>query len=419
MAKKKRKYRAELLDELLGGAKTQEEIFGPDGVLKQMTAAIVERALGAELGHHLDTERPKQGETERNRRNGASGKTLLTEQGPVPIDVPRDRLGTFEPQILPKHARRVEPLDDRILALYARGMSVRDIRAHLEELYGTEVSPELISRVTDAVWDEIREWQSRPLDATYAVVWLDALFVKMRDQGVVQNKAVYVAIGLRLDGRREVLGLWIDAAEGAKFWMRVLAELRSRGVQDVLICCCDGLKGFPQAIAAIFPKTVVQTCIVHQVRYSLSFVGWQHRRAAAAALRSIYTADSEATASHALAEFEQQWGSRYPTIGPSWRSSWSHLTAFLEFPPELRRMVYTTNAIESLNFQLRKIIKTKGHFPDADAATKLLFLALRNVEKSWNRGIKGWSAIYNQLVVYFGAERLNLETRGANRAQNS
>ncbi len=362
MARKKRKYRAELLDELLGGAKTQEEIFGPDGVLKQMTAAIVERALGAELGHHLDTERPKQGETERNRRNGASGKTLLTEQGPVPIDVPRDRLGTFEPQILPKHARRVEPLDDRILALYARGMSVRDIRAHLEELYGTEVSPELISRVTDAVWDEIREWQSRPLDATYAVVWLDALFVKMRDQGVVQNKAVYVAIGLRLDGRREVLGLWIDAAEGAKFWMRVLAELRSRGVQDVLICCCDGLKGFPQAIAAIFPKTVVQTCIVHQVRYSLSFVGWQHRRAAAAALRSIYTADSEATASHALAEFEQQWGSRYPTIGPAGVRR-GRTSPPSSSSPELRRMVYTTNAIESLNFQLRKSSRPRATFP--------------------------------------------------------
>jgi putative transposase len=285
--------------------------------------------------------------------------------------------------------------------------------------HAPEVSPELISRVTDAVWDEIREWQSRPLDSTYAVVWLDALFVKMRDQGAVQTKAVYVAVGLRLDGRREVLGLWIDGAEGAKFWMRVLAELRSRGVQDVLICCCDGLKGFPQAIAAIFPMSVVQTCIVHQVRYSLSFVGWKDRKHVAASLRAIYVADSEATATHALDQFEEKWGARYPTIAPSWRASWPHLTAFLEFPPALRRMVYTTNQIESLNFQLRKVIKTKGHFPDAAAATKLLFLALRNVERSWARGVKDWNAIYNQLIVYFGAERLNLENRGGNRAQKS
>jgi transposase-like protein len=377
----------------------------------------VERALGAELAQHLDSE--KEREAERNRRNGASGKTLLTEHGPVPIEVPRDRRGTFEPQILPKHARRVEPLDQRILALYARGMSVRDIRAHLEELYGTEVSPELISRVTDAVWDEIREWQSRPLETTYAVVWLDALFVKMRDQGVVQTKAVYVAIGLRLDGQREVLGLWIDGAEGAKFWMRVLAELRSRGVQDVLVCCCDGLKGFPQAIAAIFPQSVVQTCIVHQVRYSLSFVGWQHRKQVAASLRAIYAADSEAAAVYALEQFEERWGTQYPTIAPSWRAGWTNLMAFLEFPLELRRMVYTTNAIESLNYQLRKVIKTKGHFPNVDAATKLLFLALRNVEKAWARAIHGWTKIYSQLIVYFGHERLNPETRAAGRAQNS
>ena len=418
MAAKKKKYRDELLDELLGGAKTQEEIFGPDGVLKQMTAAIVERALGAELAHHLDAE-DRRPDARGNRRNGASGKTLLTEHGPVPIDVPRDRLGTFEPRILPKHARRIEPLNDRILALYARGMSVRDIGAHLQELYGTEVSPDLISRVTDAVWTEIREWQSRPLDGVYAVFWLDALFVKMRDQGVVQTKAVYVVIGLRLDGVREVLGLWIDAAEGAKFWMRVLGELRARGVNDVLICCCDGLKGFPQAIGAVFPKSVIQTCIVHQVRYSLSFVTWQHRKAVAAALRSIYSADTEATAAHALDLFEEQWGERYPTIAPGWRNSWSQLTAFLDYPPEIRRMVYTTNTIESLNFQLRKVIKTKGHFPDAEAATKLLFLALRNVERRWARGIITWKTILSQLVIYFGTERLNLEQGDRGRAQNS
>jgi putative transposase len=409
--------RDEVLDELLGGAKTQEEIFGPQGVVKRMIGALVQRALGAELAHHLAQERRQQA-PERNRRNGKSGKTLQTEQGPVPVEVPRDRLGTFEPQILPKHARRVAPLDDKILALYARGMTVRDIQAHLQELYGTEVSPTLISSVTDAVWDEIRSWQSRPLESRYAVVWLDALFVKMRDQGVVQTKAVYVAVGLRLDGRREVLGLWIDAAEGAKFWMRVLSELRSRGVQDILICCCDGLKGFPQAIEAIFPASVVQTCIVHQVRYSLSFAGWRHRKAIATSLRAVYDAESEAAAKHALEAFDEHWGVRYPMIAKSWRASWTQLTAFLDFPAELRRMVYTTNAIESLNYQLRKVIKTKGHFPDEDATTKVLFLALRNIEKKWSRPALNWHRIFNQLIIFFGDERLNVATREAARAQN-
>jgi putative transposase len=411
------KIRAELLDEVLGGAKTQEEIFGPEGVLKRMTAALVERALGAELTHHL-AHAPVSGNGEKNRRNGSSPKTLQTEQGPVPMEVPRDRLGTFEPQILPKHARRVAPLDDKILALYARGMSVRDIQAHLQELYGTEVSPSLISSVTEAVHDEIQGWQSRPLERCYATVWLDALFVKMRDEGVVQTKAVYVAVGLRLDGRREVLGLWIDATEGAKFWMRVLSELRNRGVEDILICCCDGLKGFPQAIEAVFPKSVVQTCIVHQVRYSLSFAPWQHRKAIAAALRGVYNADSEAAAKAALEAFEREWGERYPMIARSWRASWTQLTAFLEFPPELRRMVYTTNAIESLNYQLRKTIKTKGHFPDGQAATKLLFLSLRNVEKTWRKPPIHWLRIFNQLIIFFGPERLNVATRETASAQN-
>lgn len=411
------KIRDEVLDELLGGAKTQEEIFGPEGVLKRMTAALVQRALGAELAHHLGQETAEEG-GERNRRNGKSPKTLQTEHGPVPLEVPRDRLGTFEPQILPKHARRVAPLDDKILALYARGMSVRDIQSHLLELYGTEVSPTLISSVTEAVHEEIQTWQSRPLERCYAVVWLDALFVKMREQGVVQTKAVYVAVGLRLDGRREVMGLWVDATEGAKFWMRVLSELRTRGVEDILVCCCDGLKGFPQAIEAVFPLSVVQTCIVHQVRYSLSFAPWHHRKAIAAALRTVYTADGDPAAKAALEAFEHDWGERYPMIARSWRASWSQLTAFLDFPPELRRMVYTTNAIESLNYQLRKTIKTKGHFPDQAAAIKLLFLSLRNVEKRWRKPAVHWYRIFNQLIIFFGAERLNVATRESARAQN-
>lgn len=409
----------EILDELLKGAKTQEAIFGPDGVLKRMTAALVERALGVELAEHLKREKElSSAESGRNRRNGKTTKTLQTEHGAVPIDVPRDREGTFDPQILPKHARRLAPLDDKILALYARGMSVRDIQSHLGELYGADVSPDLVSRVTDSVWDEIRAWQSRPLEQCYAVVWLDALFVKVRDEGVVQAKAVYIAIGLRLDGVKEVLGLWIDGAEGAKFWMRVLAELRSRGVEELLFCCCDGLKGFPEAIAAVFPRAVVQTCIVHQVRYSLSFVGWDKRKTVAAALRRVYSANSEAEAAAALDDFDGKWSKRFPMIVPSWKRNWTQLTAFLAYPPELRKIIYTTNSIESLNYQLRKVIKTKGHFPDSDAAVKLLYLALRNCQRKWTMAAHHWKQVLNQLIVLFGPERLNLHSPEAARAQN-
>ncbi len=406
-------YRAELVDEILAGARTEEEIFGPDGVLKKLTAAMVERALGAELGFHLEQERKGQEEAG-NRRNGVSRKTLQTDQGPVGISVPRDRNGTFEPQLVPKHSRRLAGFDEKVLGLYARGMSVREIQAHLEELYATDVSPELISRVTDAVWDEIRAWQSRPLDRCYAVVWLDALFVKVRDQGIVKNQATYVAVGLRLDGRKEVLGLWMDESEGAKFWLGVLTELRNRGVEDVLFCCCDGLKGFPQAIEASFPKAVVQTCVVHQVRYSLSFVGWRDRKNVAASLRAIYAAPSVQAAQSALEDFERQWGNHYPAIAPAWRARWGQLTAFLDYPPEIRRMIYTTNAIESLNYQLRKVIKAKGHFPSQDASTKVLFLAIRNIEKNWARPVNHWSRIYNQLIVAFGEDRVtNMTSRTA------
>lgn len=404
------KYRPELLDELLAGAETEDDLFGPEGVLKKLTAAMVERALGAELGHHLEQER-QQAELPkavRNRRNGSTPKTLQTENGPVDIEVPRDRNGTFEPQLVPKHQRRLAGFDQKVLALYARGMSVREIQAHLEELYGTEVSPELISRVTDAVWEDIRAWQNRPLERQYAVVWLDALFVKVREQGTVQNQAVYIAIGLRLDGRKEVLGLWMDASEGAKFWMRVLSELRTRGVEDVLIVCCDGLKGFTQAIEATFPNSVVQTCIVHQVRNSLSFVGWQERRQVASDLRAIYTAPTEDAAKGALDAFDRKWSRRFPTIASSWRARWVELTPFLGYPEEIRRMIYTTNAIESLNYQLRKVIKTKGHFPSADAATKQLFLALQNVEKKWALPVSNWHRMYNQLIVQFGVDRLGV-----------
>jgi len=399
----KRKIREELLDELLGGARTQDALFGPDGVLKQLSAALVERALRAELSEHLDQEKARGAD---NRRNGASEKTLQTEFGPAPIEVPRDRAATFEPQIVPKYATRVEGLDEKILALYSRGLSTRDIQSELADLYGAEISPTLVSRVTDAVHEEISAWQGRVLERVYPVVWLDALVVKMRNDGVVTNRAVHIAIGLTREGQREVLGLWVETNEGAKFWMRVLSELQARGVQDILIACCDGLKGFPAAIEAVFPKTTVQTCIVHQVRYSLSFVPWSERKRVAIALKTIYTADSEATARDRLDAFDHEWGAKYPMITRSWRTNWAHLTAFLAFPLEIRRIVYTTNAIESLNYQLRKIIKTKGHFPSEEAAVKLIYLALRNAQRKWRMPSHFWRASLAQLVIFFGEERV-------------
>lgn len=403
--------RPELLDEMLKGVKTQDQLFGPDGVLKQLTKALVERALNAELGFHLEQEQQAESETKRpkNRRNGTSPKTLQTEQGPVPLEVPRDRESTFEPQLIQKHQTRIAALDEKILALYARGMSTRDIQGHLEELYGTQVSPALISQVTEAVLDELTSWQSHPLEARYAVIWLDALVLKVRDQGVVQNKSAFLAIGVNMEGRKEVLGLWLESTEGAKFWLKVITELRARGVQDVLIACCDGLKGFPQAIESVFPKTIVQTCIVHQVRNSLAFVNWKDRKAVVHDLRAIYRAASELAARAALEEFEQRWGAKYPTIGPSWRTNWERLTPFLSLPLEIRKMVYTTNAIESLNFSLRQVIRNKGHFPNDDAALKLLYLAIRNTEKKWKRAPLDWKRMGAQLAIHF-ADRLNPAT---------
>lgn len=408
-----KKIRNELVDELLQGVSTQEDLFGPKGLLKQLTGRLVERVLRAELDEHLVQERrdppslvqerqdaPQRAE---NRSNGTTPKTLLTEHGPVPIDVPRDRQGTFEPQLLPKWSRRVSGLDDKILGLYARGMSVRDIEGHLSELYGTVISPELISRVTEAVREDIVAWQARPLEARYAIIWLDALMVKVRDSGVVTNKAAYVAIGVRLDGTKELLGLWLELNEGAKFWQRVLGELQARGMQDVLIVCCDGLKGLPQAIGAVFPEAIVQTCIVHQIRNSLSFVSWKDRKAVVAGLRGIYDAPTEDAALMGLEAFEKAWLKRYPMIAESWRRNWEQIRPFLELPGALRKMVYTTNAIESLNYQLRKVIKTKGHFPNDDAAIKLLYLALRNVERKWRGGASAyWRQAYAQLVIRFG-----------------
>jgi putative transposase len=326
---------------------------------------------------------------------------VRTDGGPVDIEVPRDREGTFEPKIVGKHERHFDGFDDKIISMYARGMSVRDIRAHLEEIYSVEVSPELISRVTDAVMDEMRAWQARPLDPVYLVVYLDALFLKIRDKGVVRNKAVYIAVGLGPDGRKEVLGLWIQNTEGAKFWLAILTELRQRGVQDVLVLCADGLTGLPDAVEAAFPKAIFQTCIVHMVRSSTRFVPWKDRKAVCADLRKIYTAVSVTDAEQALSAFEAAWGKRFPMVAPAWRNRWAEISPFLAFPEEVRHAIYTTNAIEALNRHLRKTLKTRGALPDEDAALKLLFLAIRNARNTWGGRNRSWHQALLQFAIHF------------------
>jgi putative transposase len=398
----KKPIRKELLDELLDEYASPEDLTGPEGLLKRLTGALVERALQTEMTDHLGYEPgASEGHGSGNSRNGTGKKTLRTDQGDVVVEVPRDRNGTFEPKLVKKHQRSFKGFDDKILSMYARGMSVRDIQAHLAEIYGTEVSPDLISRVTDAVIDEVQAWQARPLDAVWPVVFLDALVIKVRDQGIVQNKSAYIALGMGVDGHKEVLGIWLESNEGAKFWLKVITELKNRGVQDILIACCDGLKGFPQAIEAVFPKAVVQTCIVHMIRNSTRFVGWQQRKAVCAELRAIYAAPTEQAGLAELDAFEARHAQRYPAIAPSWRNNWDRVRPFFDFPADLRRLIYTTNAIESLNFQLRKVTKAKGHFPSDEAATKLLYLALRNAEKKWRMVPRFWNSALNQLVIYF------------------
>jgi putative transposase len=400
--KKDRKIRRELLDELLAGYSKPEDLTGPEGLLKQLTGALVERALQAELSDHLGyDEHAVEGRGSGNSRNGCGAKTLQTEQGPIAIEVPRDRNGSFEPQLVKKHQRRFTGFDDKILGMYARGMSVRDIQAQLSELYGTEVSPDLISSVTDEVFAEVQAWQARPLDAIWPIVYLDALVIKVRDQGVVGNKSAYLAMGIDIEGKKQILGLWLEANEGAKFWLKVITELKNRGIQDIFIACCDGLKGFPEAIEAVFPKTVVQTCIVHMIRNSARFVGWTQRKALCADLRRVYKAETEAAALQALDQFEAAWGKSHPAVVSSWRRNWERVRPFFAFPKEVRRILYTTNAIESLNYQLRKIIKSKGHFPSDDAASKLLFLALRNAEKKWRMPPQTWKSAMNQFQIQF------------------
>jgi putative transposase len=392
----------EVLDELLAGAQGEEEIVGPGGLLSQLTKRLVERAMEVELTGHLGYEphlEPPGGAG--NARNGTTPKTLLTEQGAVRIDAPRDRAGTFEPQIVRKRQRRFEGFDEKILALYSRGLSTRDIEAHLAEIYGVKVGRDLISKVTDAVMDDARAWQTRPLDDVYPVVFLDALVLKIRDGGSVQRRACYLALAINMDGDREVLGMWFQANEGAKFWMQVLTDLKQRGVQDILICCVDGLKGFPEAIEATFPATTIQTCIVHLIRHSLKYVPRKHYEQVAKDLRPIYTAIDADAALGELEAFEEKWGQQLPVIGQAWRSAWEHVTPFMAFEPEVRRVIYTTNAIEALNRQLRKAIKTKGHFPTEDAARKLIYLAIGNAGPQWTR-TRGWTKAMLAFKIHFG-----------------
>ncbi len=386
-----------VIDALLADAQaTGTPIDGVDGLLNKMTKAVIERALVAEMTHELGYERgDPAGVGSGNSRNGTSQKTISTPNGPVTIDVPRDRNGSFEPKIVPKHARRLGQIDEMILSLYARGMTTRDIEAHLREVYGVNASRDLISNVTDVVADEIELWRNRPVDEVYPIVYIDGIRIRVRDKGAVTVKVAHLVIGVDVEGRKHALGVWIAEAEGAKFWLSVLTELRNRGLRDILICCCDGLSGLPEAITTAFPATVVQTCVVHVIRNAMKFVSYSDRKKVAAGMRAIYTAPTLAAAELAFADFEADFGEQYPGAIDVWRRAWNEFIPFLDYPPELRRIVYTTNAIESINFQLRKITKTRGHFPSDEAAMKLLYLGLRNISSKRGgesgTGTGGWT----------------------------
>jgi putative transposase len=394
----------ELLDELLKDYKSPDDMFGDDGLLQQLTKAVVERALQGELTHHLGYEKhDPAGKNSGNSRNGKSTKTIKGKRGQLQIDVPRDRASSFEPQLVKKGQTRFDGLDDKIISMYARGMTCREIKAHLEEIYSVEVSPDLISTVTDAVVDEVRAWQSRPLDAIYPILYLDALQVKVRDQGRVSNKAIYLAVGVNMQGRKEVLGMWASENEGAKFWLSIITELKNRGVRDIFIACVDGLKGFPEAIETIYPKTQVQLCLVHLMRFSLCYVSFKDRKAVAADLKAVYRAAGADEAEQHLEVFAGKWDARYPSIAKSWRSNWARVVPMFGLPDDIRRAVYTTNAIESLNMSLRKVIKTRASFPNDEAAFKLLYLALRNAAKKWTMPIPHWSrAMQAFSIIYEG-----------------
>jgi transposase-like protein len=402
MARKKSKQDA-LIDELLQDCKDPKDILGQNGLLKQLTKRLIERTLQAELTDHLGYEPyAPEGHGADNCRNGKGSKTLQSDSGPIQIEVPRDRDSSFEPKLVKKRQRRLEGFDDKVLSLYARGLSTRDIQGQLEELYGVEVSPALISNVTEAVMEDVRAWQSRPLSAVYPILYFDALFVKTRQDGPVMTKAVYLALGINLEGEKELLGLWVAQTEGSKFWLSVFNELKNRGVQDCFIACVDGLKGLPEAVEAVFPRTQVQLCIVHKLRNSLKYVPWKERKAVAKDLRAIYAAPTLAEAERSLERFSECWDAKYPAIGPSWRADWQRLTVFFNYSPEIRKVIYTTNAVESLNYSLRKLLKMRGAFPNDDSIVKILFLAINRVAKKWTMPIRDWRSALNQFVILFG-----------------
>ena len=392
-----------LVDKLLADYKRPEDIIGENGLLKQLTKALLERAMQAEMTDHLGYDKHDPvGHNSGNSRNGATSKTLKGDFGEIELETPRDRNGSYEPKIIGKGQRRFCGFDDKILSMYARGMSTREIQGHLEEIYKVEVSPTLISNVTEEVMEEVKSWQSRPLDAVYPIVYLDALVVKIRDNGQVRNRAIYVAIGVNMEGIKEVLGLWAGQAEGAKFWLQVLTELKNRGVKEIYIVSIDGLKGFPEAIETVFPEAEVQLRIVHQVRGSLSYVSWKHRKQVAADLKPIYRASTVQEAEQRLCEFGEKWDKAYPTISQMWHRNWEHLTPFFAYPEDIRKVIYTTNAIESLNMSLRKVIKTRGSFPTQEAAFKLLYLALEHIAKKWTMPVKDWKAALQRFAILRG-----------------
>lgn len=390
-----------LFDDLVRG-KTPEQLLGKDGLLKGLTKRLVEHALKGEMTEHLGYEKHSPtGANSGNSRNGKAKKRVLLQDGEVEIEVPRDRAGEFEPQIVPKHRRRLEGFDDKVISLYARGMTTREIQGHLQEIYGTEVSPSLISAVTDAVLEDVRAWQSRPLDPVWPVVYLDAIHIKLRSSGSVQNQAVYVALGINREGHKELLGLWVGEAEGAKFWLNVLTELKNRGVRDILIACMDGLKGFPEALEQVFPLTQVQLCIVHMVRNSLKFVTWKERKTVAAELKNIYSAPTAEAAEVALDAFAATWDARFPQISRSWRANWQNVIPFFSYPADIRKAVYTTNAIESINATLRKVTKKRGAFPSPESVRKVLFLAIERAAKRWTMPIRDWAKALNHFTIVF------------------
>jgi len=402
MAKKQKDRLDTLLDSIDFKNLSANEITGPEGLLKELSKRMLERAMNAEMEEHLGYEKHKRNsDSITNSRNGTSKKTVSTDIGDVPLDIPRDRNGEFEPRIIPKHQRRFEGFDDKIISMYGLGMTTRDIQKYLHEIYNVEVSPELISNVTDEIMNDVKEWRTRPIDAIYPIVFFDALVVKGRTDGRVCNKSVYTAIGINMEGNKEVLGLWIADTEGAKFWMSIITELKNRGLEDILIACIDGLKGFPDAINSIYPKTRIQLCIVHMIRNSTKYVSWKERKILCVDLKKIYKSVTEEQALNELNNFSEKWDNKYPMISKSWKSNWDNLNEFFNYPEYIRKAIYTTNAIESLNSSLRKVIKKRSAFPTDDSIYKVLYLALTNAEKKWTMPIRDWGAAMNQFAIHF------------------